>query len=612
MNQYITIISIGPVQGFIAAARRSRDLWSGSFLLSEISKACAKSLHEQEATLIFPAIPAGEENKLEKLSDFSVGNKIQALIDAENPEKLQQIIDNAKQAVQNRFLEEVDTVKQTAGGIICETIWDAQKNGYIEIQSAWAQITAQQDGYQNAVNLAAKVLASRKATRDFSASCTDPYDTDFMRPKSSLDGVNETVLDKAKIKTRMQARLGLADSEQLDCMGVIKRLGFEDKAEQFTAITRVAAHAWIEKLIENAEDLSGIKASYESLVALGVATRVSGNNGIYQNFPYDAQFLYENRIQAAMSEYDKADNKIYETLAELQKQLEKPLQKECGQREKSLWKKYGQPQSYSVLLLADGDKMGELLDKANNISDHQAITSALSTFAESVSDKMRAFAGHCIYAGGDDVLGLVPLDKAYDCAKALSESFTQALENVANGMQASTPTLSVGLAICHQMTPFAAIRDLAKQAESYAKGDHLDNRDERRNALGMVLSIRSGSDISLRLRWDNENGHQCFTYWQRCYAKKTIPSRIAYDIRQIALRTQAISLDDKELQKGIRLAELTRLLKQARTNQGKELQKDDINKLKKRAKIIGLEKLADELLVARWLAAKTQKDLGRI
>lgn len=600
MSQYLVIISIGPVQGFIAAARRSRDLWSGSFLLSEIAKTCARSLCDAGAVLIFPAVDGDEKEKLKKSSDFSVGNKIQVLIEAPDVEALSSIINKVKQAAQARFIEEIDTVKKAAGDIIRDAIWNGQKQDYIEIQSAWAKITDQKDAYRQAVSLAAEALVSRKATRDFSAVCCDPYTADLMLPKSSLDGVYETVLYKGKIKVGMRARLGLSDSEQLDCMGVIKRLGFQNEAEQFTPISRISAHAWIEKLIENKEELTQIRISYECLVGMGIATRVKGNTGAYQAFPYDAQFLYENRIQATMREYKHLNEAIYKGLDGLRQQL------------KPLWKKYGQPQSYGVLLLADGDKMGELLDKANNVDDHQAITTALSRFAESVSHTMRTFAGHCIYAGGDDVLGLVPLDTAYACAKALSESFTQVLENVAKGMVADTPTLSVGLAICHQMTPFAAIRDLAKQAENHAKGDYLDNPKERRNALGMVLSIRSGSDIRLRLRWDDDNGQKCFKYWQERYANKAIPSRIAYDIRQIALRTQAIALDNQVLQNSIRLTELMRLLKQARTNQGNKLEKCDIERIKERAEVMGLERLADELLVARWLAARTQKDLGRV
>ena len=52
---YLVAIAIGPVQDFIAAARRCRDLWYGSWLLSEISKAAALELQERGANLIFPA-----------------------------------------------------------------------------------------------------------------------------------------------------------------------------------------------------------------------------------------------------------------------------------------------------------------------------------------------------------------------------------------------------------------------------------------------------------------------------------------------------------------------------------------------------------------------------
>ncbi|MCE7920927.1 MAG: hypothetical protein DYG85_15690 [Chloroflexi bacterium CFX1] len=44
--KYLIIFSIGPVQEFIAAARRSRDLWYGSWMLSELSKAAAKAIHD--------------------------------------------------------------------------------------------------------------------------------------------------------------------------------------------------------------------------------------------------------------------------------------------------------------------------------------------------------------------------------------------------------------------------------------------------------------------------------------------------------------------------------------------------------------------------------------
>jgi len=60
-NKYLIAVAVGPVQEFIAAARKLRDLWYGSYLLSELSKAVALSLHNQSCKLIFPAITDPEE-----------------------------------------------------------------------------------------------------------------------------------------------------------------------------------------------------------------------------------------------------------------------------------------------------------------------------------------------------------------------------------------------------------------------------------------------------------------------------------------------------------------------------------------------------------------------
>ncbi len=264
------------------------------------------------------------------------------------------------------------------------------------------------------------------------------------------------------------------------------------------------------------------------------------------------------------------------------------------------------------MLLADGDKMGELLDNAKTEESHQKITTALSTFAESVYKTMQDNRGHCIYAGGDDVLGIVPLDKAYQCANDLRKKFSEALKDVSQELGANTPTLSVGLAICHHMTPFSVIRYYAKQAESYAKGDHIKESDKRRNALSIVLSVRSGNDTKLRLRWDDETAHNALENWLDCYNNNKLPSKVAYAIRDIDLRTKKIAKDDEKLHKKIQSAEVKRMLKQSRTDKGAEIGKQLIEDLTTRAEKISLAELADELIVARWLSAKTGQDLGRV
>ena len=427
MTQYVLTLSIGPVQGFIASARRSRDLWSGSWLLSEMAKAAAKSLFEAGAQMVFPFVDEATKDRLEpcdRMDDnFSVGNKIQVQVDAVDDAAVRGLVVQAKAAAQSRFETIARQTRQDLNAALRDEIWQMQLNDYLEIQAAWAKIT--EKGYSDASQRAASALAARKATRDFTpVHAADAWDKRFMLPKSSLDGARETVLlekanGDADLSDAARRKLGLSLSEQLDCVGIMKRLG--GNSEQFTPVTRVAADAWLQGLPEN--ELSKLCDAYEPLIALNLATRVKGNQGIYADFPFDAQLLYRNRLDAALS-----DNKNSADASEKLSKLKNVL--------KTIWYKYGEPCSYWAMLLADGDRMGELLDRAKTIEEHQAITEALSTFAESVPAKMRDFRAQCVYAGGDDVLGFVALDKAVDCADALRQAFSDSLKKVSDVLKA--------------------------------------------------------------------------------------------------------------------------------------------------------------------------------
>ena len=109
----------------------------------------------------------------------------------------------------------------------------------------------------------------------------------------------------------------------------MKRLG--GNSEQFTPVTRVAADAWLQGLPEN--ELSNLCNAYEPLIALNLATCVKGNQGIYADFPFDAQLLYRNRLDAALSD-NKNNADVSEKLSNLKNVL------------KLIWKDYGEPCSY--------------------------------------------------------------------------------------------------------------------------------------------------------------------------------------------------------------------------------------------------------------------------
>ena len=78
MSIHLLHIHIGPMQAFIASARRTRDLWFGSWLMSELSKAAAQGVIEQNKAneLIFPT----QGSDFTPDSDLGVSNKIAALV----------------------------------------------------------------------------------------------------------------------------------------------------------------------------------------------------------------------------------------------------------------------------------------------------------------------------------------------------------------------------------------------------------------------------------------------------------------------------------------------------------------------------------------------------
>lgn len=594
MSDHLLLLALGPVQSFISAARRSRDLWSGSWLLSEISKAAAKALQDGGAQLIFPA-PGSD---LSPGSEFSVGNKVQAVLEKADEAAVRALMETAKQAARNRFREIAEGARKELKdpGALRDDIWQAQVSDYVETYAAWACFG--EAGYDTAVKRASAALAARKATRDFQPSARSANENPFFSlPKSSLDGARETVLAKDSPGHTLRRKLGLSGGEQLDCAGIAKRMG--GNIDQFTPYTRLAAHAWIEALSE--VDRQALIDAYEPLVGAGLATRVAGNGDCFKAFPFDAQLLYRSRLDTALRD---ADNGEAEALQALRNVL------------KGVWHRCGEPCPYGVILLADGDKMGALLGEVHDREHHIRITRALSDFAGSVRGRVKEFSGHAIYAGGDDVLAFVPLQSAYECANALQKDFADFLQPVAEALGATNlPTLSVGLAIGHIMEPLGNLRTLAGQAEKIAKGDDCPD-DKKRNALGIALRVRSGGVITLRMRWDDDEALRDFVFWQTCYQQgaRQLPSRLAYDARQVQQRTAFALIDDEpekiKPEHGIQHAEFARLLERTRTETGKPLDEEMKTRLQSRNREIGLATLADELIVARWLAAHTARDIG--
>ncbi len=703
-NDYVVVFALGPVQGFIAAARRSRDLWAGSWLLSELAKAAARAWAvagrsgQPSVQLVFPAVAGDGAKELSAGSDLNVANKVRAVVYAATEEEVRALIELARQAVHEHWRERAQEARGKLGPAADTALrrdrWDAQLDDVWETYGAWARIEggAGGEGYAAAAALAERLLAARKATRDFAPAALDPLDAACRLPKSSLDGARETVLAENASAGRNAARrvrqlLGLSAAEQLDAAGLIKRvLGTE---ERFTPLTRVAADPWLQRLSD--EERQALRERYEPLVKAGWATRVGGNKGIYGAFPYDAGLCFRSRLQQALREVQDEvaasavageDSAAAPSKPDPRGKSSAPDAAADGSSSppepqavlahlnalhatlKPLWGKYGEALPYAVMLQADGDRMGELLDRVQTLSGHQEVTRCLSAFAKQVPDIVRKHRGHALYSGGDDVLAILPTKNALTCAEALHGAFGRQMEaamaavglaaDAARGLHA--PTLSVGVAIVHILEPMGEWRRHALEAEKLAKGDH-EPAHRRRNGLAIRLAVRAGHIVQVRYRWDDgasaamaDATPRCDTadetpalaalrQWADAYSGEDgqrrravqLPSRLAYDVRAIAQRARQL-LRTRPGEAPVAAAlwraavegEWALLLQRCRCPSGQPLSSEMRQALVRRwEQLLGnstadphtaathIETLANELLLGRWLAARNAADLDR-
>lgn len=212
-----------------------------------------------------------------------------------------------------------------------------------------------------------------------------------------------------------------------------------------------------------------------------------------------------------------------------EKPVPEPLWQRIRAARKDRW-----PPAYLAVLVMDGDHMGRWLrgEKSPKLAEavhpkmrdyfaahgaaaaldetrrpvgpalHAAISEALTNFAAEIAPGIvERHGGALIYAGGDDLLALLPTGTAIACAAALDGAFTasegywredgeQRRDLLVMGPRA---TLSAGIAVVHHKEDLRAALALAHQAERVAKRD--------RDCLHLFVARRSGERAGATLGW---------------------------------------------------------------------------------------------------------------
>lgn len=568
--QQLILIHIGPVQDFIASARRSRDLWYGSWVLSELSKAAAAAVQSQAASnrLIFPAsgldLVAG--------SEINVANRIVALVD--NPAAAAK---EAKTAVNTRLKElRLDALKNLKGPLRDEQDAIAQIQELPEI--FWVS-SSMDSSYEAARKMAEALLAARKNTRGFKQPSWGAN-----APKSSLDGVRESVIPRVAYDQpdTLFWKYGARRAEQLSGVDLLKRLGNRGDESRFPSTSHMAARPLLKRLSQQPD----IQKAWRNYVGK-LPSEIKDVEKVPPHHSYpvfgdlDGSVLFGSRL---------AENLDGDALEAVQKALAAFLHETVAGEE---------PIPYYALLLGDGDGMGKVIDAQKTPDKHINLSQNLAAFAVQVRQIVAEYEGALVYAGGDDVLAFLPLHTALPCAKALADSFRQQLAGFVNSVGAQA-TFSAGIAISHHLEPLSDALQLARNSERLAKA--VPGKD----ALAVAMDKRGGITRAISGKWETLYPQLLrYIYYQR-ESVDAFPAGAAYELRDAVLEMGGEAHLEKapELQQVV-IQEARRILLRKRAQQGQQpLPQSVIDSIE--AVIVDqdspISELAEALVIARLFA----------
>ena len=162
---------------------------------------------------------------------------------------------------------------------------------------------------------------------------------------------------------------------------------------------------------------------------------------------------------------------------------------------------------YFAVVSADADGMGRFLEKLSN-EDVQLFSKCCLDYASKSAEKIDEFNGMTVYAGGDDLLFLAPVEagekNVFDLCHEIQQVIKECIAEFADKKSENLlPTISFGISIQYVKFPLYEALDNAQRLLRLAKKDAAFG-DNAKNKDNMVIGLQKHSGQSVLLQLGNE------------------------------------------------------------------------------------------------------------
>jgi CRISPR-associated protein Cmr2 len=527
MNQqgrFMLLFSLGSVQTFIAQARKTRDLWLGSYLLAKLMEAATEEL---KGDLVYPT-----DRIVDRERDIpDIPNKFVAIF--RSSDEAHKAAEQSEIKIQRRWEEICNKVWQEIVAKHAtndtERIWKRQTDSSLFFETYWVIVAEKLEGYRQWLEYTEKLFDARKRLRDFEQQIQgEPGE------KSTISGEREALrgerTDRKGVQdfwvslTKMLSAHDIAKdgSERLDAIDTVKRFATKSPHipdKPFPSTSSIATASFVERLLIAPID-SGVLKKWQDETR---GELIELPEDAIKAIPYLQQML--NRPGVAERKWIlRRDGDLYFPETFIPRRLEKDynvtnisdstrIAMNGGRALTTLLTATDElhitrPTPYYAMIQMDGDKMGILLSGVRDQREHVEISKALSLFSRKLAPELveENYPARLVYVGGDDVFALAPLARdiskgdgivtILDLVDKLQQEYHDTIaQPVSDQKRKQDVTASIGIAIVHHYTSLSYVRRMAKAAEELAK-DHYG-----RDTLVVTVIRRSGEQTRVGCHW---------------------------------------------------------------------------------------------------------------